>query len=213
MSGVFITIEGPDGAGKTTLINALVPQLNVLYKLPVLVTREPGGNDIAEKIRQLILDPTHTTMDARTEALLYAASRRQHLVATVLPALENGQCVICDRFVDSSVAYQGHARGIGVEGVWSINQFAIQDTMPDLTFYVSISAQEGLRRIHEQRTDEINRLDLETQEFHQKVVEGYETIAMQNTERIVVLDGMQSPDRIVSQALEIMLTRFPELLK
>lgn len=213
MSGVFITIEGPDGAGKTTLINALVPKLNALYRMPVVVTREPGGNEIAEKIRQLILDPAHTQMDARTEALLYAAARRQHLVATVLPALDKGHCVMCDRFIDSSVAYQGYARGIGVSGVLAINEFAIENAMPQLTFYVAISAEEGLHRIREYRENEVNRLDLETQEFHRNVVLGYETIVAENRERIVVLDGMKSPDVLVSEALAIMVERFPEMLK
>src|SRR5699024_2352396 len=132
----------------------------------VLVTREPGGIEIAENIREIILDPQYTAMDARTEALLYAAARRQHLVEKILPALEAGKMVLCDRFVDSSLAYQGYARDLGMDEVFSINQFAIQDQMPDLTLFFDIDPKKGLQRISLNKDRERNRLDLEAIQFH-----------------------------------------------
>lgn len=131
--GVFITVEGPEGAGKTTIIEMLADELE-REGHRVLKTREPGGIEIAEQIRKVILDKSNTAMDPRTEALLYAAARRQHLVEKVKPALESGMIVICDRFIDSSLAYQGYARGLGIEEVFSINRFAIEGMMPELTF-------------------------------------------------------------------------------
>lgn len=126
--GYFITSEGPEGAGKTTVMNLLGERL-IDEGYEVVMTREPGGIMISEKIRDIILNNEHTMMESRTEALLYAAARRQHLVEKVLPALAAGKIVICDRFIDSSLAYQGFARGIGVEEIWAINKFAIGDTM------------------------------------------------------------------------------------
>ena len=138
--GVFITFEGPEGAGKTTVIKELYKRMEE-QGLKVILTREPGGIRIAEKIREIILDNDHQEMDAKTEALLYAAARRQHLVEKVVPALQDGMIVLCDRFVDSSLAYQGHARGLGIDEVLSINEFAIGDTMPDLTVFFDINPE------------------------------------------------------------------------
>src|SRR5690625_3268700 len=129
VSGLFITLEGGDGAGKTSIIPSIKKKLEQ-RGYDVVTTREPGGSVIAEKIRNIILDPEHIEMDARTEALLYAAARRQHLVEIVLPALEKGKVVLCDRFTDSSLAYQGYARGIGVKEVFTMNKFAIETVMP-----------------------------------------------------------------------------------
>ena len=144
--GLFITFEGGEGSGKTTVIQTVAEQLTKQgYK--VLVTREPGGIPIAEKIRGVILDKAHTEMDSRTEALLYAAARRQHLVEKVSPALDTGHIVLCDRFIDSSLAYQGIARGLGIEEVWAINQFAIGEFMPELTLYLDVSPEVGVERI------------------------------------------------------------------
>ena len=141
----FITIEGNDGSGKSTVIEGL----KRIFKergIDVVFTREPGGSMIAEKIRQIILDPENTTMDDKTEALLYAASRRQHLMETVIPALENDKMVICDRFIDSSLAYQGHARNIGIDEVYNMNMFATSGMLPDLTLYILVSPSVGLSR-------------------------------------------------------------------
>ena len=172
MRGLFITFEGPEGAGKTTVIQQLAEELKN-EELDVVLTREPGGIQIAEQIRSVILDCNNTMMDARTEALLYAAARRQHLVERVLPALEKGSIVLCDRFIDSSLAYQGYARQIGVEEILSINEFATEKRMPDLTVYFDINPEEGLKRIAANTTREINRLDQEAIDFHHRVREGY----------------------------------------
>ncbi|MFF2890641.1 dTMP kinase [Paenibacillus sp. NPDC057967] len=205
-TGLFITIEGGEGAGKSSLIGQLANTMqNKGYR--VVVTREPGGIPIAEKIRTVILDPEHTTMDARTEALLYAASRRQHLVEKVIPALEAGEIVICDRFVDSSLAYQGHARGLGIEEVWQINQFAISGTMPDLTIYMDVSPEVGLSRIASNPQREINRLDLERQSFHERVREGYHLVMERFPDRIHQVDAEETPDRVLQAVVAIVEQR------
>lgn len=148
--GTFITVEGPDGAGKTTVLNIIAEEL-AAEGYPIVQTREPGGSPIAEKIRQIILDKKHTEMDPRTEALLYAAARRQHLIEKIIPALEKGNIVLCDRFIDASIVYQGFARKIGIDEVLKINRFAIENTMPDLTIYFDIEPEIGLERIQKHR--------------------------------------------------------------
>lgn len=212
MTGVFITFEGPEGAGKTTLINQLKPALEQIVKTELMLTREPGGNVIAEKIRDIILDKNHTAMDSRTEALLYAAARRQHLVDKVLPALAKGNVVLCDRFVDSSIAYQGYARQIGVDGIIEINRFATNDKQPDLTFYLDLDVEIGLNRIRQNRSDEINRLDMETLEFHRAVRQGYLAISNQDTKRVVVLDATQTTEKLLQECLNILKQRFPKIV-
>lgn len=202
-SGWFITLEGGEGAGKSSAIELLTNKLKQ-KGLDVVVTREPGGVRIAEKIRSIILDPEHTEMDARTEALLYAAARRQHLAEVVVPAIERGAIVLCDRFVDSSLAYQGYARGLGMEDVWEINRFAIHDMMPDITFWLDIDPQAGLNRIAANQTREVNRLDQEQLAFHEAVREGYDRIAKQHPERIVKLDASQTLAEISKQMYDIL---------
>lgn len=166
--------------------------------IPYVVTREPGGIEIAEKIRSIILDPLHTAMDARTEALLYAAARSQHLAEKVEPALKAGKAVICDRFVDSSLVYQGYARGLGIENVWTINRFAIGDLMPDVTLYLDIEPEVGLARIDAHDGREVNRLDLENLEFHRKVREGYFLLKEQFPERIRVIDASMKQEAVLA---------------
>lgn len=198
LRGIFITIEGPDGAGKTSVIKELIPRLEKTLEQHILSTREPGGSRIAEKIRELILDPEHTEMDIRTEALLYAAGRRQHLTEKILPALERNEVVLCDRFVDSSLAYQGYARGIGMEEVASINRFATNDIEPDYTLYLDIEAEIGLDRIHKGKDSrQFDRLDQEKLEFHEKVREGYLKLVDLNPKRITLIDANQELDRVV----------------
>ncbi|MFD2702514.1 dTMP kinase [Paenibacillus shunpengii] len=193
--GKFITFEGGDGSGKTTMIKKLSAYLED-KKIPYLMTREPGGIDIAEKIRSIILNPEHTTMDARTEALLYAAARRQHLAEKVIPALQNGVMVLSDRFVDSSLAYQGYARGLGMEEVRSINEFATDHLSPDLTLYFDISPEQGLARIAANQGREVNRLDMENLSFHDKVREGYLILAKQEPNRIQIIDASLSQEEV-----------------
>ncbi|UVI30338.1 dTMP kinase [Paenibacillus spongiae] len=206
-NGRFITIEGGEGAGKTTLIQALAHTLTASGHR-VMTTREPGGIPIAEQIRSIILDRSNTMMDARTEALLYAAARRQHLTEKVSPALEQGYIVICDRFIDSSLAYQGHARGLGIEEIRSINRFAIGTMMPDLTIYMDITPEQGLERIRQGAGREVNRLDLEGLSFHRRVREGYLLLRDQEPERIIPINAHQEPDKVLQAALSVIHERF-----
>ncbi|MEK3906822.1 dTMP kinase [Oceanobacillus sp. FSL W7-1309] len=199
MRAFFITFEGGEGAGKTTILQAIASRLTDLG-YDVITTREPGGINISEKIRDIIHDPDHTEMEERTEALLYAAARRQHLVEKVLPALEQGKVVLCDRFIDSSLAYQGYARGLGIDEVFSINQFVIGDCMPDLTLFFDITPKKGLERIAANKDRERNRLDLENLKFHEMVYEGYQILKDKFPNRIQTIDADQSID-IVEQAV------------
>ena len=193
MSGTFITVEGPDGAGKTSVLRAIVQRLTPLLGDRLVLTREPGGKDsqVAEAIRDLVLDPNLPSMDAWTEALLYAASRRQHLVDTVLPALAADKVVVSDRYVDSSIAYQGGGRDLGIESVTTINQFATKGVMPTATVYLDIRPEVGLQRIQENRQDEINRLDVEALSFHQRVTDAYHQLAAQYPERFLIINAEQ----------------------
>ena len=200
--GWFITFEGPDGSGKTTVSTSVVEKLKE-FGYEVVYTREPGGIDIAEQIRHVILDPKNTAMDAKTEALLYAASRRQHLVEKVLPALNQGKIVICDRFVDSSLAYQGVGRNLGIDEVYSINKFAIDDIMPDKTIYLNLSAEEGLSRLSNRTFKD--RLDQEKIDFHLKVVEGYTKVVEKYKDRMIVVDASKNVDEVIQDAFEAVL--------
>ena len=207
--GLFITIEGPEGSGKTTVAKRVVESLeNEGYK--VLYTREPGGVGIAEKIRDIILDVNNTNLDPRSEALLYAASRRQHLVEKVLPALRDGFIVICDRFVDSSLAYQGHARKIGIDEIYDINTFAIDTHWPDITILLDIEPEIGLQRIMKNRQDEVNRLDLEGLNFHNLVHEGYQIIKEKYASRMTLVDGNQSPEVVFDSVYKIIKNKINE---
>ncbi|SEQ99525.1 dTMP kinase [Virgibacillus subterraneus] len=206
MSGYFITVEGGEGAGKSSILQTLGKKLTAMG-YDVLTTREPGGIDIAEKIRKIILDPTHTTMDGRTEALLYAAARRQHLAEKVLPALESGRIVLCDRFIDSSLAYQGYARGLGMDEVFTINQFAIQDCMPDMTIFFDIEPKKGLERISANKDRERNRLDLENIHFHEQVYQAYQKLVLKFPERIQVINANQPFEQVEADAMNLIVSR------
>ncbi|WP_421382501.1 dTMP kinase [Bacillus salacetis] len=200
--GLFITVEGPEGAGKSTIIQKMADEL-AEKGIDVMLTREPGGISIAEEIREVILNPKNTAMDERTEALLYAAARRQHLAEKVIPALEKGGIVLCDRFLDSSLAYQGHARGIGMDEVYSINKFAIENTMPDLTLYFDVEPDVGLGRISKHKGREVNRLDLEAIDFHERVREGYFMLLDQFPDRITKIDASRPFDDVYQNAFDI----------
>lgn len=200
MKGQFITLEGPDGSGKTTVSKIVVDQL-IKEGYKVLLTREPGGVDISEQIRNIILDKKNTKMEARTEALLYAAARRQHLIEKVLPAIEEGYIVICDRFVDSSLVYQGVGREIGIDKVYEMNLFAIEDIMPVKTIFFDIDYIEGLKRI-QKNNRETDRLDLDTNDFHKKVYDGYQQICDKYKNRIVKIDASQTIDNVVRSVLK-----------
>ncbi len=204
--GLFITFEGGEGVGKTSVINELVKKLDA-DNIPYLVTREPGGSKIAEEIRNVILDKSNTEMDSRTEALLYAASRRQHLVEKVLPALNEGKIVISDRYIDSSLAYQGYARDIGIDEVLSINLFATEGVMPDITFLFELDPEVGLQRIAANSNREVNRLDLEKLSFHKKVYEGYQILKNRYPERIIPIDASQSVQEESDEIYKILKER------
>lgn len=194
--GQFITFEGPEGSGKTTVIHKVYEKLNKEYN--VIMTREPGGIKISEAIRKLLLD-SDDDMDERTEALLFAAARRQHLVEKIIPQLENGGIVLCDRFVDSSLSYQGYAREIGVKEVQAINEFAIENLYPDLTLYFDVPAEIGLNRIKDNQRN-ANRLDKEKIEFHHKVTDGYKKLISEYPDRIKVIDATQSLEKVIDDA-------------
>lgn len=200
MKGYFITLEGPDGSGKTTVAKYLCEKLtNDGYE--VVHTREPGGIDIAEQIRNVILDPKNTAMDEKTEALLYAASRRQHLVEKVLPAVKEGKIVICERFVDSSLAYQGFGRQLGFDDVLGINLFAIDNTFPDLTIYLDVDEKIGLDRL-KNRTFK-DRLDQESIDFHHRVNEGYQEVIKRFKDRIKLVDASKTLNEVVEATYRI----------
>lgn len=203
---MFITIEGPEGSGKTTAVDTAVKELEKMgYQ--IVRTREPGGTPIAEQIRNVILDKNNTAMDQRTEALLYAASRRQHLVEKVWPALKEGKIVICDRYLDSSLAYQGGARGLGIDNILNVNNFATEGTFPDLTLLFDLQPEVGLARIAANSNREVNRLDLEKLEFHTKVRNTFLELARRYPERFVIIDASQSREEVAKQTLEVMLSR------
>lgn len=207
--GMFIVFEGPEGSGKTTvgkIIENYLKELNIDF----ITTREPGGIAISEKIREVILDKENTKMDGRTEALLYAAARRQHLVEKVVPALNEGKVVLCDRFVDSSLAYQGHARGLGMDEIMRINEFAIDGCMPKLTILFDLAPEIGLERIAENKDREINRLDLEKIEFHYKVRAGYLMLCEKYSDRIKKIDASKTLREVVEDTKDIIIALLKE---
>ncbi len=206
---MFITFEGPEGSGKTSAANEVI-RILVARGYDVLYTREPGGTPIAEEIRNIILDKKNTALDARAEALLYAASRRQHLVEKVWPALKEGKIVISDRFLDSSLAYQGAARKIGIENVLNINLFATEGTFPDLTLLFDRTPEKRLERIAVNKKREVNRLDLEALEFHRQVRETFLELAKKYQERYVVIDASKTLPEVVGVALNVILDRLEQ---
>lgn len=205
--GIFISFEGPDGAGKTTVLEAILPQLKKLVAKEVITTREPGGVAIAESIRDLILDVNHTNMDDKTELLLYIAARRQHLVERILPELKKGNLVLVDRFIDSSVAYQGYGRGLDADAVTWLNNFATDGLQPDLTLYFDVDSQIGLTRIEKNKEREVNRLDLEQLDMHCRVRSGYLKLAQENPNRIITIDAARPLEEVITDALFIIKQR------
>lgn len=205
----LISLEGGEGSGKTTMLRLLADALKE-KGFSVISTREPGGIEIAEQIRTVILDRDNTEMDARTEALLYAAARRQHLVEKVIPALESGTIVLCDRYIDSSLAYQGFARGLGVGKVFSINQFAIDEYMPDLTLYFDVNPEIGLGRINKDTDREINRLDEESVNFHHKVRQGYLLLLSESPDRMRLINAENNVAEVFADAFETLMRYIQE---
>ncbi len=204
--GFLVSLEGPEGAGKTSVLEAIIPILED-RGIEVLSTREPGGVLIGEKIREVILEPSHTQMDPKTELLLYIASRRQHLVEKVLPALATGKLVIMDRFIDSSVAYQGFGRGLDIEAIDWLNEFATDGLKPDLTLYFDIEVEEGLARIAANSDREINRLDMEGLDLHRKVRRGYLSLLEKEADRIVKIDASLPLDQVIANTQQLLFDR------
>ncbi len=184
--GIFITMEGPDGAGKSTQIDLLKKYLED-KGYNILLTRDPGGNDISEAIRGIILNKDFTEMGCMTELLLYASARAQLVKENIKPALEAGTAVIADRFVDSSAVYQGIGRGLGIDTVYKVNEFALQGIMPDMTILMDLDAEVGLARKKNQA--ELDRMERESVDFHKKVVAGYRDLADRYPERILKVDA------------------------
>jgi dTMP kinase len=188
MKGQFITFEGTEGSGKTTIIDNIEKELQRKgYK--VLRTREPGGSKISEQIRNIILNVENTEMDIMTEALLYAASRRQHVNEVIKPHLENGYIILCDRYLDSSLAYQGYARGLGIKKIYELNQYATEGLQPDITFYIDVKPIIGMNRIAKNNRHQ-DRLDLEKISFHDLVYRGYEEVIKLFPDRIKIIPGV-----------------------
>ena len=196
---MFVTIEGTEGSGKSSVVAEVVKLLEKDGEV-IVRTREPGGTLIAEEIRNVILDKKNTAMDSMTEALLYAASRRQHLVEKVWPLSKEGKIVISDRFLDSSLAYQGGARGLGIDRVLELNQYATDGFYPDLTLLFDLDPRIGLARIAANNNREVNRLDLEKIEFHDQVRQTFLNLAKRFSDRYVVLDASKPFDEVVQDA-------------
>ena len=203
---MFITVEGPEGSGKSSVCRRIYDKLLELG-YDVILTREPGGTPISEAIREVILNKENTSMDGRTEALLYAASRRQHLIEKVWPALKEGKIVLCDRYLDSSLAYQGGARGLGVDEILAVNMFATDGTFPDLTLLFDIEPELGLARIAKNQNREVNRLDLEKIDFHNNVRNTFLSLSKRYPQRYEVIDASLTYDEVFENALNVVLNR------
>ncbi|CAK1233750.1 Thymidylate kinase (Tmk) [Fructobacillus cardui] len=202
----FLSFEGPEGAGKTTVIEAVRPYLAELAQSDVLVTREPGGTPVAEGIRTLLQEKTEPAMDPWTEALLYAASRREHLVQTVQPAIAAGKVVLSDRYLDSSLAYQGGGRELGVDRIAELNAFATQGQLPDLTIYLDLPVEVGLERIFANRKGKIDRLDEEELSFHQTVRQTYLELVEKSPERIKQVNANQDVQAVIEKVKQVLAT-------
>lgn len=205
MKGLFISFEGNDGSGKSSVLKAVQAFLNNNYK-EVVYTREPGGSPIAEKIREVILDKDNLGMDGMTEALLYAASRREHVVKTIKPALEAGKVVLSDRFIDSSLVYQGVARNLGIDRVKELNDFATDGLMPDITIFICVRPEVGFQRISKNNR-ELDRLELEKMDFHQQVYQGYVQLAEKFSNRIIKINGEQPLEDVIKETI-LHITRY-----
>ncbi len=206
---MFITLEGPDGSGKTTQIRLLAEWLRE-QDYEVVLTREPGGTGIGDQIRVVLHDPRNTAMDARTEILLFSASRAQHVAQRIRPALAAGKIVISDRYADSTLAYQGYGRGLNLETLRTITAFATGGLTPDLTLYLDITSQEGLQR-RRLGGGEWNRLDAETLGFHQRVRSGYLELAGLEPERWVVIDAARSVEEVQAEIRSLVKARLNQV--
>lgn len=218
LRGLFVTFEGPDGSGKSTQLQYLAKYLQQ-QNYDIVTTREPGGTSISDQIRKVILDPEHQEMAAQTEILLYAASRAQHVQEKIKPALERGQLVLCDRFVDASIAYQGFGLGYGEEVIRQINSFATGGLVPDRTYMIDLAPEEGRRRMEARRSTEfkqgLDRIEQKDLEYHARVREGFQLLAREHS-RIMLIQGDQSIEAIHQIILEdlknLLQRKYPKVL-
>lgn len=202
MKGLFITIEGPDASGKSTQIKLLKDYLqNKGYD--IVLTREPGGTKISEKIRSIILDKENKTMNSRTEALLYAASRAQHVEELIKPALKENKIVICDRFVDSSLIYQGIGRNLGMENIYNLNLFAMEDVIPDLTLLLDIDKDKAKKR--KEKRGNLDRLESEKDVFHEDVFNGYRKLKDLYPKRIKTVKANGNIKQVHEEIINIII--------
>lgn len=203
MHSLFITFEGCEGSGKSTQVRLLKEALEQ-RGMPCLATREPGGPPVAEAIRKVLLDPAYPEMLPETEMLLYCASRAQHTGQWILPALRRGEIVLCDRYYDSTIAYQGAARSIDMNIIEYVTSFATYSTVPDITFLIDLPVEQGLARIAGR---DLDRLEQENVSFHQKVREQYLKLAREHASRYIVIDGSMLPQAIHAEVLAIVLSK------
>ncbi len=199
MKGYFITFEGVEGAGKSTqakMLHAFLKERNI----PSVLTREPGGTNLGKKIREILLTPTDEIFPPNAELMLYEADRNIHVHNVIKPNLEKSVTVICDRFTDSTLAYQGYARGLDLNLIEELNNIATEGLKPDLTFLIDIPVEEGFKRIKKER--EIDRIEKESLEFHRRLREGFLKIAEKNKDRVIVIDGRNDPDMIFKEIIK-----------
>ena len=200
MKGKFITVEGSDGSGKTTFINSVTEYL-IKKGYKVITTREPGGTVFSEKVRELLFDSSNE-IDAKTESLLFCVSRRDHIIKKIIPYVEEGYIVICDRFVDSSIAYQSYGRGLNKQDIIDINKYTTDGLEPDLTLYFNVDVEIGLSRT--KGRGENNRMDNESLKFYKDVIRGYDELSNDYKERIKVIDANQDYEKVEKDAFKIL---------
>lgn len=209
--GYFITIEGGEGSGKTSVLEKVIDKLKKDGYKNIVTSREPGGVKIATDIRAVLLNKENTSMDPITEAFLFAASRRQHIVEKVLPALNDNAIFICDRYIDSSYVYQGLAGNVGLDRVIDINKIATDGCMPNLTILFDLDPRIGLARINANKDREVNRLDLAGLEYHDKIRAGYNKIAKMYSDRIVTIDASKSFEEVIDNVYNLIKNRLEDI--
>ena len=207
MKGMFITVEGPDGSGKTTQLQLLVRSLTE-KGYEVVVTREPGGTKVGNSIREVLLSPEHDEMTPRVEMMLYAASRAQNIDQVIRPALKRGAIVVCDRFVDASIAYQGYGLQYDLTQILSLNEWATAGIKPDLTFLFDLTPDQASRRMKDR--GQLDRIESRDESFHQRVYDGFKKILEQHPDRMVRIDANATIEMIQDEVLDITLERLNE---
>lgn len=207
MKGMFITVEGPDGSGKTTQLQLLVRSLTE-KGYEVVVTREPGGTKVGNSIREVLLSPEHDEMTPRVEMMLYAASRAQNIDQVIRPALKRGAIVVCDRFVDASIAYQGYGLQYDLDQILSLNEWTTAGIKPDLTFLFDLTPDQASRRMKDR--GQLDRIESRDESFHQRVYDGFKKLLEQHPDRMVRIDANATIEMIQDEVLDITLERLNE---